>query len=166
MALCSWLLCCSRMPPWSEHLSAVFLAWWSFFSLAAVACSEETMQDPDFLSAGRRKLQCFHVLEQGTHVFPSCLCCLVSWSLIHFWLPPWIKGENWHHNTSMFHHILVVSIYFLCVSELNREDVLLMINFSLVSTVHAWTSPDLSAQRNGAVPLSRHFPTQCCRKWI
>lgn len=31
-ALCSWLLCFSRMPPWSELLSGVFLAWWSFFS--------------------------------------------------------------------------------------------------------------------------------------
>lgn len=38
--------------------------------------------------------------------------------------------------------------YFFCVYELNKKDVLPMINFSLVSTVHAWTSLDLSAQRN------------------
>lgn len=116
MALGSWLLCFGRMPPWFGLILAAFLAWWSF--LLGCNCLFWRDQAESWLSVlWKEIIAVFQHSWVGVHIFPLA-SAVQSLGFLYccFWLPPRINGKNWHHNASVFHHILVASSFVPCLN--------------------------------------------------
>lgn len=81
----------------------------------------------------------------GSPYFPSRLCCSVSWFSLLLLLPS--SMDKWEELAPQCFCVSPHSgcIFFRPLSEPSTTDVLPVANLPFVSTVHAWTSPDVPA---------------------